>query len=123
MVRVVSQRQETCTRASSRKMRRELASIRKDFADEYFTPASLAEFIKNAKRVNPNLMVNTDADSVNFMTEQVKKLSSIRNTAELIYVLEKNRKDVFSLIKELADFYTGAYSETLEANNKVSTQT
>ena len=96
--------------------------IRKDFADEYFTPASLAEFIKNAKRVNPNLIVNTDADSVNFMTEQVKKLSSIRNTAELIYVLEKNPKDVFSLIKELADFYTGAYSETLEANNKVSTQ-
>lgn len=96
--------------------------IRKDFAEEFFTPASLAEFIKNAKKVNPQLQINTDASSVNFMVEQVKKLSSIRNSAELIYVLEKNPKDVFSLIKELTDFYVGAYSETLEANNKVSTQ-
>lgn len=96
--------------------------IRDDFAKEYFTPASLADFIKNTKKMNPNLQIITNATATNFMVEQVKKLAEIKNTAELIYVLEKNPKDVFSLIKELSDFYTSAYSETLEANNKVSTQ-
>ena len=96
--------------------------IRKDFAEEFFTPASLAEFVKNARSVNPVLNITTDANTQNFMVEQVKKLSSIRDTAEFIYVLEKNPKDVFSLISELTNFYMSAYSETLEANNKVSTQ-
>lgn len=96
--------------------------IRSDFAEEFFTPASLAEFVKNVQSVNPSLNVVTNAKTQNFMVEQVRKLTSIRNSAELIYVLEKNPKDVFSLIHELATFYTGVYSETLEANNKVSTQ-
>jgi hypothetical protein len=96
--------------------------IRKDFAEEFFTPASLAEFVKNVKEINPTLQVTTSVTTQNFLTEQVQKLSDIKDTSEFIYVLEKNPNDVFSLIKELTDFYMGAYSETLEANNKVSTQ-
>lgn len=96
--------------------------IRGDFANEYFTPASLSEFIKNVKRINPRVDIQTHATSADFMVDQVKKLGSIKNTAEFIYVLEKNPKDVFSLIEELCSFYVGTYSETLEANNKVSTQ-
>lgn len=96
--------------------------IRHDFANEYFTPSSLSQFIKDVKRVNSQISVDTDAMSVDFMVEQVKRLHGLRDTSEFIYALEKNPREMFSTLHELCNFYVSAYSETLEANNKVSTQ-
>lgn len=96
--------------------------IRRDFANEYFTPSSLSEFMKNINKINPHMEVTTDAVSVDFMSDQVKRLYSLKDTSEFIYALEKNPRDMFSILHELCLFYTNAYSETLEANNKVSTQ-
>lgn len=96
--------------------------IRQDFANEYFTPSSLSEFMKNARKINPRANIYTDALAVDFMVEQVKRLDGLKNTSEFIYALEKNPRDMFNLIHELCSFYVRAYSETLEANNKVSSQ-
>lgn len=96
--------------------------IRADFANEYFTPSSLSEFMKNTRKINPRINIYTDALSVDFMVEQVKRLAALRNTGEFIYALEKKPRDMFNLIHELCAFYVNSYSETLEANNKVSSQ-
>lgn len=96
--------------------------IRQDFAMEYLTPTSLADLINNIKRINPRLSIVNEATAVDFMSEQVKMLYALKDRGEFIYALEKNPRDMFSLIQELCKFYMAAYSETLEANNKVSTQ-
>lgn len=96
--------------------------IRQDFANEYFTPSGLSDFLKNIKRISPYLEVTTDAIAVDFMIDQVRRLQALRTTGEFIYALEKNPRDMFNTIEELCKFYVSAYSETLEANNKVSTQ-
>lgn len=96
--------------------------IKHGFANEYFTPSSLSQFLRDAKKVNPHANIYTDAVSVDFMVDQVKRLHTLRSKEELIYALEKNPKEIFDTITELCQFYTSAYSETLEANNKVSTQ-
>lgn len=96
--------------------------IRQDFSSEYFTPSGLSGFIKNVKRINKRIDVSTDALSVDFMVEQAKRLYRLRDKNELIYVIEKNPKEFFDTVGELCRFYVSAYSETLEANNKVSSQ-
>jgi len=96
--------------------------IRRDFANEYFTPSSFAGFLKNVRTMCPWIAIDTEALAVDFMVEQVRKLDALKNKAEFIYSLEKNPKEMFDLIHELCSFYVSAYSETLEANNKVSSQ-
>lgn len=96
--------------------------IRSDFASEYFTPTSLSDFVKNVKKLNGRVNVESDALSVTYLVDQVKKLKSLKTTPEFIFALEKNPKDVLNVIDELCRFYVGSYSETLEANNKVSSQ-
>lgn len=96
--------------------------IRSDFAEEYFTPSGLSNFIKNVKTVNPRIEVGTDALTADFMIQQVRRLSALKTTQEFIYAMEKNPRDVLGIIDELCKFYVNAYSETLEANNRVSAQ-
>lgn len=96
--------------------------IRQDFSNEFFTPSGLSEFIKNIKRINKRIEVTTDALSVDYMVDQAKRLYALKNTDEVIYALERRPREFFDIIGELCRFYVSAYSETLEANNKVSTQ-
>lgn len=58
--------------------------IRHDFANEYFTPSSLSQFIKDVKRVNSQISVDTDAMSVDFMVEQVKRLHGLRDRKSVV---------------------------------------
>lgn len=96
--------------------------IRKDFATKYFTPMGLVEFITNAQKLNTRLSVESETIQMSSFLGQVKKLASIKDTAEFIYALEKSPQEIFGIIEGLCRSYVSAYSETLEANNKVSTQ-
>lgn len=96
--------------------------IRKDFATKYFTPMGLVEFITNAQKLNTRLCVESETIQMSSFLGQVKKLASIKDTAEFIYALEKSPQEIFGIIEGLCRSYVSAYSETLEANNKVSTQ-
>ena len=95
--------------------------IRKDFAEEFFTPSGLAHFVEDAQNLNPKIVVNVDGVMSVFNEDAVKELLNLRNPEELLYALEKKPKEIMDTIKMLCNEYMSAASETLIANNKVAT--
>lgn len=96
-------------------------NIHKDFADRYFTASGLADFIEQAAKINPFCEVVVDASVHNFQTEAVRELNRYRDPEDIIYQLMAHPKEMMGVIHMLCDSYQHAYSETLVANNKVST--
>lgn len=96
--------------------------LRRDFTDEYFTPTGLAEFVKDIKSVNKHISIVTDADTIEYGMDGVKFLKSIKTPSEFIYAMEARPKYIFDTIRMLCSSYEESYTETLLANNRVSTQ-
>lgn len=95
--------------------------IRSDFAEEYFTPSGLSEFVMEAQNLNSKLVVKVDGSLSMFNDEAVKELLSLRSTSELIYALEKKPKEILDTIRMLCEEHLNTTYETLVANNKVAT--
>jgi hypothetical protein len=94
--------------------------ISKEFAEKYFTPSGLDDFIKNAASVNPHIRFKVSAVLKDYNMEAVNKLQSLTTEEELFYVLMTSPTKVINTIQMLCDSYKNAYSETLVANSKVS---
>ena len=94
--------------------------ITKDFADQYFTPSGLTEFVNNAHSVNPYIDIEVESSLVNFHKRAISTLSKVRSPQEFIFLLQKNPTEVMDIISLLCESYDSAYSETIVANNKVS---
>jgi hypothetical protein len=94
--------------------------ISKDFAEKYFTPSGLDDFIKNAHTVNPHIRFKADTLLKDYKLDAVNRLQSLTTEEELLFALMKNPEDVIDTVQMLCDAYKNAYSETLVANNKVS---
>lgn len=97
-------------------------SIRADFANEYFTRSGLLDFIDNAKKLNKNITIYAPSSEDAYLLAQVKELKAMRTSSEIIYALEKNPQEFKLLLDTLCDKYLDTQSETLEANNRVSSQ-
>ncbi len=95
--------------------------ISKEFADMYFTASGLADFIRQAKAINPFCEITVDADVRDFQTDAVHELARYRDPGDVIYQLMAHPKEMMGVIHALCDSYLHAYSETLVANNKVAT--
>lgn len=94
--------------------------IHRDFADKYFTASGLADLVKQAKTINPYCEITVDADVHDFQMTAVRELQRYTSVRDIIYQLEAHPKEMMATIKMLCKAYTGTYSETLVANNKVS---
>ena len=95
--------------------------ISQEFADRYFTASGLADFIKQAKEINPFCESTVDAAVKDFQTEAVRELARYNDPGDVIYQLMSHPKEMMGVIHTLCDSYMHAYSETLVANNKVAT--
>lgn len=94
--------------------------IHKDFAEEYFTPSGLSDFVQNAQMVNPYCVIVVDADVRDFHLKAVRALSNYSSIEEVMYMLQARPREMLDVLKMLCANYTDTYSETLVANNKVS---
>lgn len=94
--------------------------ITKDFAEKFFTPSGLVDFIQNAKSVNPYIRIVVDSEMVDFQLQAVNRLQSIKSAEEFTYLMQNSPREILDTIGMLCDSYKSAYSETLIANNKVS---
>lgn len=94
--------------------------IHRDFAEEFFTPSGLHDFVSNAQSVNPYCTIAVDADVRDFRLKAVKALSTYSTVEEVIYQLQAHPREMMEVLKMLCSNYVETYSETLAANNKVS---
>lgn len=94
--------------------------IHRDFADNFFTPAGLSDFVQNAQMINPYCTVIVDADVQDFQLKAIKALSSYNSVEEVLYQFQAHPREMMDLLQMLCKSYTDTYSETLVANNKVS---
>lgn len=103
-------------------LQRDTAEIRisKDFAEAFFTPSGLSDFVQNAHTVNPYCTITVDADMRDFNMKAIKALSSYNSIEEVIFQLQAHPKEMLDVIKLLCTSYTDTYTETLIANNKVA---
>lgn len=94
--------------------------IHRDFADKYFTASGLADLISQAKTINPYCEVTVDADVHDFHMTAVREIARYTKASDVIYQLEAHPREMMSTLRMLCKAYTSTYSETLVANNKVS---
>jgi hypothetical protein len=90
------------------------------FSDKYFTPSGLADFMESVNTLRSDVKLITQTDLPDFRLQRIKNLRNVRTSDELTYILQAKPQEFISLIEHLCDSYTSAYSETLLANNKVS---
>ena len=95
--------------------------IRKEFADLYFTASGLADFIQQARILNPYCEVTVDTKVHDFKMEAVRELNRYTDPEDVIYQMMAHPREMMEVLHMLCRSYFGAYSETLVANNKVST--
>ena len=94
--------------------------ISRDFAEKFFTPSGLSDFVQNAHTINPHCSITVDADVRDFEMRAVKALAAYTSPEDVIYQIMAHPREMMGVIKMLCTNYTDAYSETLVANNKVS---
>ena len=95
--------------------------VRKDFAEEFFTPSGLSHFVEDAQNLNPKIVINVDGVLSLFNEDAVKELMTLKTPEELLYALEKKPKEIIDTIQMLGNEYLATSYETLVANNKVAT--
>jgi hypothetical protein len=96
-------------------------TITSEFADRYFTPSGLSAFADGAKLVNPKLTVRLEDGKIDFLTRAVRKISTLNSAEEIMDVLLADPQKFIGTLQTLCKSYQSAYSETLLANNKIST--
>lgn len=94
--------------------------IHRDFADAFFTPSGLSDFVANAQSVNPFCTVTVDAEVHDFKIDAVNALASYTSTEDVMYQLQAHPHEMMETLHMLCASYMDTYSETLVANNKVS---
>ncbi len=93
--------------------------IKKDFANKFFTPSGIDSFIKEAKRLNKFIRINTEEKYDVYFDSRVEQLRKKKTVDEIIEYILRNKNEAVNLIQYLCDHYTNIYSETLVANNKL----
>lgn len=94
--------------------------IHKDFAEAFFTPSGLIDFVQNSQTVNPFCTITVNADVRDFRMKAVKALDSYTSVEEVMFQLQAHPREMMDVIRMLCSNYIDTYSETLAANNKVS---
>lgn len=95
--------------------------MKRDFAEEYFTPSGLAHFVDNAKSVKPGITFVLDDVLPMFNEDLIKEIRSFTSIDELIYAIERKPKEFMHILRVLCDNYINTYTEALLANNKIAT--
>lgn len=95
--------------------------IRRDFAQEYFTPSGLMKFKKNAEYINRNIIIELDEHS-DILTEDKFKKKVVKATSieELISLAVTYPKEFMDTIKSMSADDSARRNELLAASNKVS---
>lgn len=94
--------------------------ITKEFSEEFFTPSALGEFITDISNYRSDIKIQVDI-LYQDINDTVKAISNIKTYEELNLYISRHRKDILSIVHSLAENYLKAKSETLIANNKIST--
>jgi len=95
--------------------------VRRDFAEEYFTASGLEEYIRCAKALNRNLIIEMEVPSKTKISSQLKdKLRRAKTTEELTTLSIKYPKEFKDVIDNFLKEDNNAQSTILAAENRVS---
>lgn len=95
--------------------------IRKDFAQEYFTPSGILIFIQNAKMFNRNLIIELEEQSNGLIIDKfIEKLKIAKSPEELTTLSIMYPKEFKDSIERLVKEELSRQNELLAAANKVS---
>lgn len=95
--------------------------IRDDFAAEYFTPSGLLTFVKNARRINKNLIIEiSKEEEVKYTDGLKKKMREAKSADELVTLALLYPKEFLDSINLLTASMESYQREILAAANKVS---
>lgn len=95
--------------------------IRKDFAQEYFTPSGILIFIQNAKMFNRNLIIELEEQSNGLIIDKfIEKLKIAKSPEELTTLSIMYPKEFKDSIERLVKEELSRQNELLVAANKVS---
>ena len=95
--------------------------IAKDFAQTYFTPSGLNEYLENAKELNRNLVIELDSQAKAISENSlIEKLQDVWTEDDLIYLTVKYPKELLSTVRKLATENMEQQKLVLEASNTVS---
>ena len=94
--------------------------IREDFSGEYFTPTGLSSYVENARRVNPNLIIEFESGKILTKNSFVEKVRNVLSFEELVEVAGRYPKEYFDTIRMLTVEDTERNKELLAASSNVS---
>lgn len=95
--------------------------IRGDFAQEFFTPTGLTEYIDNVRRMNVNLVIELDdVDDPLTQSKFIDKINTCRNIDELITLMSFHPKEFYDTILALTKRSKNEFNQMLQYSNQVS---
>lgn len=94
--------------------------IRKDFAQEFFTPSGLALYLENVKQINRNIIIELEDTKVMTVPACIEKLLNSNTVDEFIDLFITYPKECITTIHELCNTHKSNNDELLAASNKIS---
>lgn len=87
--------------------------IRQDFAEMYFTPASLVDYIHNVNLVNSNVIIELDKNTETYnLDDYFSKMLRCKNIDDLMFLVIHNEKQFF-------DTYTSVFSKVEDLQQRL----
>lgn len=95
--------------------------IRKDFASKFFTPIGLSNYIKSAKSINVNIIIDLDMDSdVLTNDKMIRKLERCCSVEEMIDLAVGHTKEYIDTIDYLIKHRNTDTEKMLQFSNQVA---
>lgn len=97
--------------------------IRSDFAETYFTPASLVNYISNVSLINTNVIIQLDENTEKYnVNDYFSKMLRCENIDELLSLVIHNEKQFFSCYHEVFTQVDELQSALVEAGSAIARQ-
>ena len=95
--------------------------LRGDFIGEFFTPTGIIEYIKNAHKLNKNLVIEMDTNDIILTRDDIiQRIGDCRNLDEIIMLMGAHEKEFMDALKHLVEQDTKQHDMVLEYSNQVS---
>ena len=95
--------------------------IRNDFVLEYFTPTGFASYLENARRLNPNIIIELDIkDDIITRDKFIDKMAACRNVDEVLMLMGAYEKEFMDTLHYLIRSNQSDDKKMLSYSNQVS---
>lgn len=95
--------------------------LRDDFVRLNFTPSGVILFINEVKDKFPKIIIETELDYENEVKSNMKMIPLFSDPEDLINYVVGHREEALQLVQNLIKEHNSSISESVVANNKIST--